>query len=505
MADKTAQNPPSIDRSKIIKDSTRYLFATIAGQGFGVVRSVMMPVFLNPAQLGIWNLMNVIIGYGGNAHFGVLHGMNKLVPILRGQGETAQVVTVRESVFWANLILASSIAAGLAVGALFAPLSYCLPLQVDAVIVLLLLIFTYLFSLLRADNRFGLLSMGMIVLAASSTILILACGLLARDHLLGALIGLACSYGLTVAVLQGFSRYSYRFRIDKMALRSSFSLGAPLLLLGVLDTAFLSVDRWVIAARLGQTQLGYYALGIMACNLVSLIPNSVASVLYSRMLERFGANRDPACLQGLLRKPTRVVAVLMAVIVGMSVLVLMPAVRFVLPNYSSSISLLIVLIPGAYFLAVAAVPAGLVTAINKQHWLMGVQGLCIILSLILDVLALSLGWGLLGVAMSTFVAYAVYGLGYTLVSAYFSFSSNREIMRFLVQVFAPFLAMALALLLGLVTIPFGVTLGGEILRTLGRIGLMAGTLSIAFWWCNRDGELLDVMREEFRRRFVGAK
>lgn len=167
---------PSTHRGQIIKDSVRYLFATMAGQGFGLIRSVMMPVLLNPAQLGIWNLMNVVLSYGGNAQLGILEGMNKLVPILRGQGQTAQVASVRDSVFWTNLILAALVASGIALSSFFVSSEYSKPLQINAVIVLLLLVFYYLFSLLRADNRFGLLSTGIFALSVLSTVLVLGCG-----------------------------------------------------------------------------------------------------------------------------------------------------------------------------------------------------------------------------------------------------------------------------------------------------------------------------------------
>ena len=493
------------ERGQIIQDSVRYLFATIAGQGFGLIRSVMMPVLLNPAQLGIWNLMNVVLGYGGNAQLGILDGMNKLVPILRGQGQIAQVVSVRDSVFWTNLILAALAASCVMLASFFVPLSYSKPLQINAVIVLLLLVFCYLFSLLRADNRFGLLSMGIFVLSVLSTVLVLACGFFADNHLLGALIGLACAYGLTVFFWQWRSGYHYTFQIDRPALLLSFRLGAPLIVLGVLSTVFLSVDRWVIATHLGVTQLGYYALGIMACSLVSLIPQSVASVLYSRMLERFGANSDPTSLRGLLINPTRVVAALMAVIVGMAVLILILVVRFLLPSYSPSVPILTILIPGAFFYAVAFIPAGFVTAINKQHWLMGVQGICIGLGLIMSITVVSLGWGIIGVAMSTFVVYVVYGLGYTILSAHFVFRTRTEIASFLGQVFMPFLAMALALILGLLIIPIGATFGDEALRTAGRLALMMAVLSLVLWWTNRDGKVMSVMREEFNVFLIAAR
>src|SRR3972149_809245 len=61
--------------------------ASIVGQGMGLVRSMVLTVFFSPAQLGVWNFLHVIFGYGANAHLGILSGMNKLVPRYLAQGE----------------------------------------------------------------------------------------------------------------------------------------------------------------------------------------------------------------------------------------------------------------------------------------------------------------------------------------------------------------------------------------------------------------------------------
>ena len=493
------------ERGQIIQDSVRYLFATIAGQGFGLIRGVMIPVLFSPAQLGIWNLMNVILGYAGNAHLGILHGMNKLVPMLRGQSQAVQVATVRDSVFWVNLSLATLAASGVTVASFIAPSTYAPSLRITAVIVWLLLIFYYLFSLLRADNRFGLVSAGVTGLSALTTVLVLVCGFLSADHLQGAFIGLAGAYGMVVAFWLWKSRYRYTFQVDLSAVRRTLTLGVPLIVLGVLETVFLSVDRWVIVARLSETQLGYYALGIMASNMITLIPGSVASVVYPRMLERFGTSGEPMSLRGLLIGPTRAVATLMAILIGGAVLILPSIIRFFLPKYAPSIPVLMLLIPGAFFCATASIPASFVTAINKQHWLMAIQGVCIGLGLILSITFVSLGWGILGVAVSTFVTYVVYGVGYIVLSARFAVRTRIEIARFLGQVFTPFFAMALALVLGLLIVPAGGTLGDEVLRIAGCMVLMATALALALWWTNRDGEVMAVVREEFNVFLVAAR
>jgi hypothetical protein len=92
-------------RNTIIKDSSKFLSATVIAQVVSLVRGFILPVLFEPVQLGVWNLMNVILGYGANSHLGLLHGMNKTIPCLRGQNRTQEIEDVKSSIFWLNLLL----------------------------------------------------------------------------------------------------------------------------------------------------------------------------------------------------------------------------------------------------------------------------------------------------------------------------------------------------------------------------------------------------------------
>ena len=48
-------------RQKIIKNSSHYVSTSLIGQGIGFLRAILMPVLFTPSQLGIWNLMNLIL------------------------------------------------------------------------------------------------------------------------------------------------------------------------------------------------------------------------------------------------------------------------------------------------------------------------------------------------------------------------------------------------------------------------------------------------------------
>ena len=73
-------------RRKIIKHSSHYVSSSLIGQGIGFFRAILMPVLFSPSQLGIWNFMNLILSYTPHAQLGLMHGLNKGIPLMRGEG-----------------------------------------------------------------------------------------------------------------------------------------------------------------------------------------------------------------------------------------------------------------------------------------------------------------------------------------------------------------------------------------------------------------------------------
>jgi len=488
-------------RQQIIKDSSRYLIATIAGQGIGLIRAILLPILFTPPQLGIWNLMNVVLGYGANAHVGLLDGMNKAIPFFRGRNEPEQIERIKDSVFWMNLLLGGFAGVILWSVSWLAPAAYGIGLRITAGVLCLQLIFYYFFSLLRADNRFGLLSGGIFRLSMVSTALILAGALVFQDRLRGALIGFLTSYAFIIVYWLAKSRYRFVFQCRFDAIRKALKLGIPLIVLGILNTVFMSIDRWMIAAWLDETRLGYYALGFMASNMLVLVPASVASVLYPRMLERFAVNRDPRSAQSLLTGPMRALAALMLILIGAAVVVLPLLIILFLPKYLPSVPALMVLIPGVFFLSLAPLAANYLIAIDRQRLIIIAQVVMTLLCLGVDHVVLTTGYGIVGVAVVTAVGYSMLGLSYILTALIQAKGQKRKALLFLTRIFFPFVVMILVITAMPWVAPEGAGWLDNVVAAAVRLVLLMLSLALALWLANRDGELLAVVRSEWKRRF----
>ena len=485
-------------RSRIIKDSGQYLSATLLAQGVGIVRSLMMPVLLMPTQLGIWNLMIVVISYGEKAQLGLLDGMNKALPLMRGEGRHDRTDAMKDSVFWTTLVLAGLAGLTTWVLAWFVPPAFASALRIVSVVVFLQLPFAYIFSLLRADNRFGLLSAGAASLSILSSILILVVAFRSSDHLQGALVGLAGAYLPVVLYLFAAGRYRFAPRIDGASLREALVLGVPVKMLGVIDAVFLSVDRWVIAANLGGQTLGFYALAVMVSSLLCLVPGSVASVVYTRMLERFAVGRDPRAVRTLLVAPLRALAALILVLSACAMIVVPVVITVFIPNYAPSIPLVRTLVVGGSFLSIGLVSATYLTAINRQVLMMKIQVAATIVSLVGNTLAVRAGYGVQGVAIVTSLAYACVGLGFTIRAFQLACRGRAEVVRLVAYLIVPVVVMLAATIVAHLLFPAGGGTAHEIVTGLERLAVVGGCVLVGLWLVNRDGELLAIVRTELQ-------
>jgi O-antigen/teichoic acid export membrane protein len=423
--------------------------------------------------------------------------MNKKIPVLRTLGRSRELDELKDSVFWINLVLGLVAGASLFMMSFLVQPIYASALRIVALIVVLQMVFVFYFSLLRADSRFDLVSKGIAGLSIFSSILVLLVAYLSPDRLLGALCGLAAAYPFVILYWFFKGGYTFTSCLKGSRVKDAFGIGFPLILLGLIDMMLMSLDRWIIAWKLPETALGFYALGIMACNLLGLVPTSAANVLYPRMLERFAATQDYRAVRGLLLNPVRAVAAVMIFLISAMAIAVPVVIRMLLPKYVPAIPLIDILLPGAYFLAIAPIAGSYVVSVNLQRGLIKVQLVAIGVCLVLDGILLYAGYGVRGIAYGTLCCYAIYGYGYLGIAVYLAQGSWRETLRFLVQLFTLFVVMAVALK-GTALFSSDASRWTDQAFSAGlRLFVVSGVLLPFVWLVNRKSGMLSTLRTEF--------
>jgi O-antigen/teichoic acid export membrane protein len=481
-------------RQNIARHVTNYFFSTLFVQAVGMIRSIVIPILFSPAQLGVWNLMNVIIGYGGHAHLGLLHGMNKMIPFLKGQGKVEKLRNTKNTIFWTNLFIGISSGCLLLVISFVVPPTYAVYVQIVSIIVFVEQIFNYLSSLLRAESNFDVLIRGINIFSLLSTILVVGAAFSFTNRLLGALIGLTGSFALASFywIYNSGSRFS--FKIHAVLIRESFMLGFPLLIIGFLNTFFMSVDRWIITKYLNITAVGYYSIAVMASSLLATIPSSVSNVLYPRMLEQFAVNPEPKAMKNLLIGPLRATSVVMLLLISLATIGLPLLIRLFLPKYLPSIPIIEILIPSSFFLSITAVPGFYLISVDKQRYQIILIIFATLFSLLSDFILFSCGYGVIGIALGTAVGYLIYGLGFVFVAVYHTLEKTSEAVSFMAQLIAPFLVIILIIGMTSGFIDNDMSQSEQLISAIWRIVILMSLLLPTIWLFNRDGEVMMMAR-----------
>lgn len=478
-------------RQKIIKDSSHYVGSTVLGQVFSLLRAVLMPVFFNPSQLGIWNLLNLILSYCPHAQLGLTNGMNKEIPMLKGVGNEQEAKNVKDSIFWINLLLSSLAMIGLLIASFFVSHELAWPFRILAIVVLIQMTYYFYFSLLRANSQFILVSNGIFLTAVLTTVLVIAMIYFFANPILGALIGLGSSV-LSVLIYWVYKgKYTFHFKIDWKIAKRCFFLGIPILGIGVLESLTVSVDRIFIATSMPAKELGYYALGIMISGMVSLIPGSIASVLYSTMLERFSVNRNPKDVAGLLIGPMRMMWAVIVILIAGIIILIPAAINLFLPKYIPSIPIMQLLIFGSFFQSSSHVPGQFIIAVNKQKFIIFLQICSLATVFVVDSILIYFKFGLIGIAIGTVVGNIIYGIGYTSIALSAVVDRTTIVLKYIFWQVFPLIMLFLTFFLINKFIPNTTDIFYFVVATLGKLIALLLILGLYLWIVNQDKMVFD--------------
>ena len=296
--------------------------------------------------------------------------------------------------------------------------------------------------------------------------------------------------------VKGHYRFPIKIKIE--SIRKALAFGVPVFVIGILDSVFVSVDRWLIVTSLGEESVGYYALGLMVGNLLGLVPGSVASVLYPNMLARFGSGKDVRAGRNLLVGPFMVLSAFMLILVSVAVLGVPLIIQLFLAKYIPSIPIIRILAPGMFFWALSNLPSTYLVSINKQNWIMVVQIAVMIFVVVVGSFVLWRGNGILEIALVTSSGYAIYGLCLTVLTFRLIFKRSIDLFPFLLRFLVPFVVMVMAIGSVDLIVSDEVEAFALVLMTLERLIFVLSPLGIVLWLMNRKSEAFLVGLDELK-------
>lgn len=465
----------------------------------GVLRSVLVMRLVGPAPQGLRRGVDLALKYLSNSHLGILHGLNKVMPIHLGRNEGEQVQEVEDvGVTW---VLGLTLLAALAMlaGGFMNPTGQrvtSIAIMIGAGTLLVNQTCTLYRTIARTWGHFKALG----IVAAVETITTFVFTILgayafyrlgrADQHreyaVLGAMLGALLAGCASLMALNALTPLHVRLRLDPAVGFRLLKAGLPIAGIILADTLLRTLDGALIFRYYRAYHFGLYSMAMQMAAYLYAIPEAAGFVIWPKILEAYGAaNGDHQALRRQIVLPTLVSGMLMPAIAGMAYIMLPPVISAVLPKFVPALSAAQVLALASVFLALPMATDSLLIAHNRE--------LQVVLFKLVGAGATGLGcMMLIGRSMTDLTAFAVVAsFGYA-VAAVLSVmvvlpqyeKSGLRRVELLFGTFSPFVWACLALLLSRVLgsifmFPDGASFVWAILRLVIFLGLMLPVLVFA--------------------------
>ncbi len=359
-------------RAALARHSFLYSAGLMAENLGALVLGFVVARVLGPTIQGIWQTARLFATYSDLATLGQLLGMRREAAVAAGAGDGAEVARQRDSGFvWASaaFLFAATAIALYAVSAELNPLLRRAVLAVAAAVAIQG-VSSFLNLWHKATERFEVLALASVV---SAVVSLATVGLVLWMRLEGLLLGyVAAAAAVALTLLAGF-RGPLAFRFDAGAWRRAFRVGFPLFLITVSALLFATLDRLLVLALMGFTDMGFYSVSTMFFMPVQVAMSSVSVVLLPRACRRFGEHGSADSLSGFFLGPLSVLMVGLAGAATLMALLVPALVDLLLPRYQAGVLPAQIVLMGLPYGCAPGFCENILQAANRTWWQAGVS------------------------------------------------------------------------------------------------------------------------------------
>lgn len=400
-------------------------------------RGIIAARVLGPATYGSWNALLLVLDYGLLAQLGLQQGLDQEVPASLKKDPPAVTDRLKRGGIAGMVILWAVFAAAVLLYVTMRPRRFAATwgaagVGLMVVAVLLQMLIFYHGTLLRSHGRIGAVSVTLSLQAILGGLagLVLLWPLGPWGLLVGWLVGQVVA--LVYIRIQGAS-ISPLSLVPSEGTRRLLARGFPIFVFHASATMLKSIDRIMILKFLSVEALGYYSVGLMGVSMLLYLPESIAYVLYPRLIARYSETRDADRTARDIARPLAVVAWVMPLLIGFSVFWVRELVTLFLPQYLPGVRALSTLLFGTLGLSLAVVPSIYIMAIGRQMRLVPLALLTVACEVGLILLFLRAGAKIEGVALAVSLGYALYGLGLLAYAAMHVAATTRARIAFVLR------------------------------------------------------------------------
>lgn len=394
-------------RDSVATNLAHYTPSVLFRNIVGVLNTFIRPKLLNPQGFGLWSLLNTIPAYSRYLHLGCRDYMRFAIPRLEAQGDDDAIHRIETSVFWGSLIPNIGVAVALLILASSARFDTDVRAGLAAMAVLTVLTCVYEFyaTLMKGRQLFRDLSRGMYL--RNTVQLVLSVLLLIHMGIYGLFIALPVTTLIGLIYLHRRCPFNPFGCFSRAAYFEMVREGWPLTAFTFLMTLMITSGRLLVAGWLTTEEVGYYALATLALRGMLNFPGAAREVVEPRMMQELDTLHSETMLDRYLYRPLVINACYLPLIIAPLYFLLPPLIKWVLPQYTLGIVPLQIVLFGFYFLAVFYPMRGIVVAHRLQKAAALLAGIGVLINIGLSLLALTAGFGIIGVAAANSASYAV--------------------------------------------------------------------------------------------------
>lgn len=472
----------------------------MVGQVFKVLQGFLVLKFLDPAAFGIWLSLEILIKYSAYFHFGLEYGFSNRLPYYLGQEKNELVRETEDTAYVVWTGIASVFTIGIIIYSFFVPAASSI-FKWGLLIIAGLVLSEQQVTFLSRWETSGKKNFSLFSRLQVTRTIIAFCIIVPLAYFFN-VIGLMAGTLLTSIAMAGIwwvkTGFRYHGNYRKVRLKELFEIGFPILLVVLGGVLIETVDRLLILNKLGSEQLGYYGVTVLGGSFMYGLLAQAGSAIAPHMVEEMGRKEDdPRSLEKYLIKPTLFFASASVLIILALEFVIPVLVTYWVPKYLPGLPAFYLFLPGYFFLSIILTGTNILQVIliskKRQQLMIYIQLGAVLFEVLFGLYFLNLGWGIAGVALSSSLAYAFYGITILAMTGNFVLGENSQRIRFLAEVIGLFL-LGLILYFGIDWI--GRAIAGDQLIIRAIIQLLCCGLAgipILFWLDRRVKIISDIV------------
>jgi len=389
------------NKKEIISDISKNTISNIFIKLMGFIQGLFVVNILGPILFGLKNALSLIYDYGQNSHLGVVFQHN----IERKSNEikdTKYANKISDATFSFLIFLSIFVIIILGIVAYF--INYSLQTKLSIFIIgfaISFAFFVYLFtSIFTSQRKFSILLKWNIVNGILAIICVVP--LTYYFKVFGFFLGLAISSFLSVAYLLLIKKqiYNPKFNIDLKVYTHLLKTGFLVLITQLFWLSLLSIDRIFVLHFFGTEILGYYAVGLFFSGYVRFLIQLISVPLTPHIYQK-----DEKEVINYIIKPNKYIYSGLYYIIIVAI-ILVPFLIFVFPKYGSSLDFIKILLFSTIFMPDLTTQYFLS---KRRNWfIIKTTLLFLIFVILLNLLVIYLGFGAIGIAISTLIVLFLY-------------------------------------------------------------------------------------------------